>query len=295
MSATPAPGQARTRGAALLRSLCDSLTGLADRALMLDRAERLIARTGRQSEAIAGALFVEVDSVEDVNDRPDGRPATSCCGSSRGAWSRCIRAGDSVARPGGAAFVVLVESAAGGASGFAREARDRGAARARRAGRLRTELHARHESRHRVQRLRDAPAALLWGMPSGGWGGGQRSYKLFNANTRATTDGHELLESELNAAMEDRQLFLLYEPIRDLRERRVSGLQALIRWRHPERGVLEFHRLHGACSGNRSDRAARQVAARTGLHERRGLEHRRRGRRGARRHVGVSVRVSLSD
>jgi diguanylate cyclase (GGDEF)-like protein len=293
MPVTPAPGQARTRGAENAHEdLYDSLTGLANRALMLDRAERLIARTGRQSEAIAGALFVEVDWVEDVNDRLGREAGDELLRVIARRLEQVVRAGDSVSRPGGAAFMVLVESAARGVR------LDSLARRAIEALREPVELAGFGPSFVLGTKVGiafgryETPAALLRDAETAAGAAGKDRYKLFNANTRATTDGHELLESELNAAMDDRQLFLLYEPIRDLRERRVSGLQALIRWRHPERGVLESTdfmalaretglivplgrwQLERACT----DAAAWNIAGE-------GVE----GRDG---HVGVSVRVS---
>ncbi len=288
-----APGQAKTRGAEHAHEdLYDSLTGLANRALMLDRAERLIARTGRQSEAIAGALFVEVDWVADVNDRLGREAGDELLRVIARRLEQVVRAGDSVARPGGAAFVVLVESAARGVR------LDSLARRAIEALREPVELAGFGPSFVLGTKVGiafgryETPAELLGDAETAARAAGKDRYKLFNANTRATTDGQELLESELNAAMEDRQLFLLYEPIRDLREHRVSGLQALIRWRHPERGVLEpadfmalaretglivplgRWQLERACT----DAAAWNIAGE-------GVE----GRDG---HVGVSVRVS---
>jgi EAL domain-containing protein (putative c-di-GMP-specific phosphodiesterase class I) len=55
---------------------------------------------------------------------------------------------------------------------------------------------------------------------------------------RSVIEGRGVLEVELNAALESRQLFLLYQPIRDLMSQKVAGLEALPRWRHPVQGVL---------------------------------------------------------
>jgi EAL domain-containing protein (putative c-di-GMP-specific phosphodiesterase class I) len=67
---------------------------------------------------------------------------------------------------------------------------------------------------------------------------GKDRYTLFNANMRSVIEGRGVLEVELNTALAEGQFFLLYEPICDLDSRRVVGLEALIRWRHPEQGVL---------------------------------------------------------
>ena len=229
----------RAGDAGAYEDLYDELTGLPNRVLMIDRAERLIARTGRQSEAIAGALFVEVGCVGEVNDRLGGPTAEQLVQVVAKRLEQVVRAGDSVGRLGGDEFVILVESAARGVR------LDSLARRAIEALREPVELSGfgpgfvLNASVGIAFGRYETPTELLRDAETAARAAGKDRYKLFNANTRATTDGHELLESELNAALDDRQLFLLYEPIYEVRGRRVSGLQALIRWRHPERGVLE--------------------------------------------------------
>jgi len=81
--------------------------------------------------------------------------------------------------------------------------------------------------------LADARAALYAAKAAG-----KDRYTVFNANMRSVIEGRGLLEAELNRALLERQFFPLYQPIRDLRTQQVVGLDALIRWRHPTRGVL---------------------------------------------------------
>lgn len=235
----PAAGAGSESRAEPREELYDRLTGLPNRLLMLDRAERLIARTGRQSEAVSGALFVEVDWVGEVNDKLGREAGDRLLQIVARRLEQVVRAGDSVGRLGENEFVILVESAARGV---------------RLDSLARRVIEALHEpielpgfgpsfvlsaSVGIVFGRYETPTQLLRDAETAARAAGKDRYKLFNANTRATTDGHELLESELNAAMDDRRLFLVYEPICDLAQRRVAGLQALVRWRHPERGVLE--------------------------------------------------------
>jgi diguanylate cyclase (GGDEF)-like protein len=218
--------------------LYDALTGLPGRVLMLDRAERLIARTGRNSDAVAGALFVEIDGVPEINDRLGHEAGEELVRVVAQRLEQVIRAGDSVGRLDGEGFVILVESAARGV---------RLDSLARRA------IEALHEpvglqgfgpsfvlsaSVGVAFGRYESPGEMLHDAQQAAAAAGKSRYKLFNANTRATSEGHEVHEGELNAALADRQLFLTYAPIYDLSERRVVGLQALMHWRHPERGVL---------------------------------------------------------
>ena len=218
--------------------LYDALTGLPNRVLMLDRAERILARVGRQSEVIAGALSIEIDWVKDVNDRL-GRPAgDQLLKIVAQRLERVIRTGDTVGRLGGDEFVILVESAARGV---------------RLDSLARRVIEALHEpvelegfgpsfvltasigvafGRYTIPEdlLRDAHLAAK--------AAGKDRYTLFNANMRSIIEGRGVLEVELNTALAEGQFFLLYQPIYALNPRRVVGLEALIRWQHPEQGVL---------------------------------------------------------
>jgi predicted signal transduction protein with EAL and GGDEF domain len=81
--------------------------------------------------------------------------------------------------------------------------------------------------------LRDAQLALVSAKAAG-----KDRYTLFNANMRTIIEGRAVLEAELNTALVEDQFFLLYQPIYDLGTRKVVALEALIRWQHPEQGVL---------------------------------------------------------
>jgi EAL domain-containing protein (putative c-di-GMP-specific phosphodiesterase class I) len=81
--------------------------------------------------------------------------------------------------------------------------------------------------------LRDARLALEASKAAG-----KDRYTLFNANMRSVIEGRGVLEVELNAALQAKQLFLMYEPIHDLASRRVVGLETQLRWRHPAQGIL---------------------------------------------------------
>jgi diguanylate cyclase (GGDEF)-like protein len=227
--------------AAPAEDLHDSLTGLPNRALMLDRAECMLARAGRQSGLLVGALFIDIDWFKDVNERLGQAAGDQILKIVSERLEGVVRAGDTVGRLGGDEFVVLVESAA------------RGARLDSLARRMVEALHkpfnlddfgpnffltasigvafGRYAAPDDL--LRDAQLALYAAKSAG-----KDRYTLFNANMRSVIEGRGVLEAELNTALAEKEFFVLYEPIYDLNTGRVAGLEALVRWMHPKRGVV---------------------------------------------------------
>ncbi len=237
----PTPEPAPTGELPPSEDLYDALTGLPNRTLTLDRAERMVARAGRDSGMLAGALFVDVDRLKDVNEKLGQAASDQLLRIVGERLEVVVRAHDTVGRLGGDEFVVLVESAA------------RGVRLDSLAQRMIEALHQPIElddfgpsfvltasigvafGRYATvdDLLRDAHLALTSAKAAG-----KDRYTLFNANMRTIIEGRAVLEAELNTALQENQFFLLYQPIYDLNTRRVVGLEAQIRWTHPTQGVL---------------------------------------------------------
>jgi diguanylate cyclase (GGDEF)-like protein len=237
----PTPEPAPTDESPPSEDLYDALTGLPNRTLTLDRAERMVARAGRDSGMLAGALFVDVDRLKDVNEKLGQAASDQLLRIVGERLEVVVRAHDTVGRLGGDEFVVLVESAA------------RGVRLDSLAQRMIEALHQPIElddfgpsfvltasigvafGRYATvdDLLRDAHLALTSAKAAG-----KDRYTLFNANMRTIIEGRAVLEAELNTALAENQFFLLYQPIYDLNTRRAVGLEAQIRWTHPAQGVL---------------------------------------------------------
>jgi diguanylate cyclase (GGDEF)-like protein len=243
-------GTGRLRARALVRqktrelshqALHDALTGLPNRALVLDRAERMLARTAREAGVVAGALFVDVDGFKHVNDNLGHAAGDRLLQVVGERLQRAVRHQDTVGRLGGDEFVVLVETRAG------EETADRLADRLIEALREPVELGpsraafaitasigvATGQYATPDALLRDADLALYAAKNSG-----KDRYSLFDASMNDDVEGRAALEADLAGAVEGNQLYLLYQPIFDLLDERVAGVEALVRWRHPVRGVL---------------------------------------------------------
>jgi len=221
--------------------LYDALTGLPNRALTLDRAERMLARAGRQSGIMVGALFIDIDWFKDVNDKLGQAAGDHVLKIVSQRLEQVLRAHDTVGRYGGDEFVLLVESAA------------RGMRLDSLARRVIEALHKPVEiegfgpsfcltasigvafGRYATSEdlLRDAHMALIAAKAAG-----KDRYTLFNANMRSVIEGRGVLEADLNAALQDNHFSLLYQPIVDLSTRRAVAVEALIRWQHPTKGEV---------------------------------------------------------
>jgi diguanylate cyclase (GGDEF)-like protein len=236
----PREDRAGADGRGKHEDLYDRLTGLPNRALTLDRAERMIARGGRESGVLAGALLIDIDWFADINERFGRAAGDKVLVAVAQRMRSTMRAVDSVGRMGGDEFVVLVEASRGVKF-------DAVARRVIEALHEPIELEGfgpsfvitasvgvafgRYKSVEDL--LADARLALVSAKSAG-----KDRYTLFNANMRSVVEGRGVLEGELSAALADGQLFLLYEPIRDLRTSAVVGFEGLVQWHHPEKGVM---------------------------------------------------------
>jgi diguanylate cyclase (GGDEF)-like protein len=218
----------------------DALTDLPNRALVLDRAEIMLARARRGSGTVA-ALFVDLDGFKHVNDTLGHAAGDRLLETVAGRLQSVVRAQDTVGRLGGDEFVLLLDP---DPSNIPPDLI---------AQRVLDVLHQPMdlpESGRTVsvsasiglaigrqgsvdELLRDADFALYEAKRQG-----SASYVLFEASMQIEAQDRIALEEELQRAVELEQFFLLYQPTFDLHTNRVTGVEALIRWQHPARGVL---------------------------------------------------------
>ncbi|MGD0454967.1 MAG: bifunctional diguanylate cyclase/phosphodiesterase [Solirubrobacteraceae bacterium] len=240
----------RTRALSLVRektrelshqALHDSLTGLPNRALVLDRAEQMLARTARRPGGVAAALYIDIDGFKHVNDNLGHAAGDQLLRIAGERLQRAVREQDTVGRLSGDEFVVLVEATPDQVSP------DVLADRLTETLREPVELGDAGKSFSVTvsigvavgqyatpdDLLRDADLALYAAKAAG-----KDRYALFDASLYADAEGRLALEADLSTAVDEGQLFLLYQPIFDLARQRMVGVEALVRWRHPQRGVV---------------------------------------------------------
>jgi diguanylate cyclase (GGDEF)-like protein len=223
------------------QALHDALTGLPNRVLVLDRAERILARARREPRIMPAALYVDIDRFKYVNDSFGHAAGDTLLTVVAERLRGIMRDQDTVGRLGGDEFVVLLESNAHEASPEAI------AERVIRVLREPVELEdgriisasasigiAIGSRPTAEQLLQDADLALYTAKAAG-----KDRAVLFEANMQSVASARLKLELDLSRALDDGEFSLLYQPILALKSGKVRSVEALIRWRHPERGMVQ--------------------------------------------------------
>jgi diguanylate cyclase (GGDEF)-like protein len=224
------------------QALHDGLTGLLNRALVLDRAEQLLAGNRRHPDRVAAALFVDVDGFTTVNDTYGDASGDRVLTVIAQRLQKVMREHETVGRLGGDEFVVLLESTAHGdspatvAARLIEELREPIALPdGERSVTLSASIGIALGQREMADELlRDADFALYEAKALG-----KDRYALFEQRMQTAAAGRAELENDLGKALAQGEFFLQYQPIFDLTTRDVLGIEALIRWRHPTRGIIE--------------------------------------------------------
>jgi diguanylate cyclase (GGDEF)-like protein/PAS domain S-box-containing protein len=221
-------------------ALYDSLTGLPNRALFTDRLDQALAHRSR-SQAIA-VYFLDVDRFKRINDSLGHAAGDEVLREVAARVQRMLRPEDTVARFGGDEFTVLCESIGGvlEAVGVA-DRLQREIGQPLRAGGAELRLSAsigiamaEPEDEAECSRLvEDADAAMYRAKERGG-----ARTELFDMAMRERAVNALSIEQELQHGLELGELRLFYQPLVSLNTGEMVGAEALIRWQHPERGLL---------------------------------------------------------
>ena len=220
----------------------DELTGLANRSLLLARVRRCLAeRAGDPAGPEAGLVFIDLDGFKDVNDSFGHAAGDELLREAARRFSDCVRDGDLVARLGGDEFAVFlddcpalltVDEVAGRLAGaferpFTLEGRP-----IKTSATIGTALAA--EGMEAEELLRAADIAMYAGKREG-----PGELRHFQVSMLDETVTRLRLEADLEAAVEAGDIDVHYQPIVALgRDAEVDRVEALARWRHPERGAV---------------------------------------------------------
>jgi diguanylate cyclase (GGDEF)-like protein/PAS domain S-box-containing protein len=216
----------------------DSLTGLANRALFKDRVDRTLRRYNRRHPV--AVLFLDLDGFKEVNDSLGHAAGDVLLGLVADRLRQGVRVDDTVARLGGDEFAVLVESA---------EDDPHAAAAAERISAALgapflvggNEIHVRASvgiatadgGEDADQVLRNADLAMYKAKAAG-----EGRYVRYDPRMHSDLVERLELEADLRRALDGDELVLHYQPVVSLSSGEIVGVEALVRWAHPTRGLI---------------------------------------------------------
>ena len=219
----------------------DALTGLPNRTLILDRVEQMLVRA-RHSQTPVAALFIDLDNFKTINDTLGHGAGDELLRAVAARLDGVVRDIDALGRLGGDEFVIVAEgmSLAAGPEMIAERLLETLKQPFELQGvdnRLTVTASVGIAAGDRVsaeELLRDADIAMYRAK----WDGKNR-YIVFESGMQDAIQSRMELEIDLRGAFENDEFFLVYQPTFDLRDMTPTGMEALIRWRSPVRGIVQ--------------------------------------------------------
>ncbi|MGK7294596.1 MAG: putative bifunctional diguanylate cyclase/phosphodiesterase, partial [Candidatus Wenzhouxiangella sp. M2_3B_020] len=216
----------------------DGLTSLPNRVLVFDRLQQALRRA-RRSNAEVAALFIDLDMFKKVNDTLGHDAGDQVLIDAAARLTRLFREQDTVSRIGGDEFLVVVDEF--------RTIGDVIALASRVLEAFREPLYvegrefvmtasigiavAPHDGSSAHDLMRNADTAMYHAKQSG-----RDAYQFFTRSMNEAVERQLSIEQALRGAVERDQLYLRYQPLVQLPDRRIVGAEALLRWHHPELG-----------------------------------------------------------
>jgi diguanylate cyclase (GGDEF)-like protein len=223
------------------QALHDALTGLPNRALITDRIEQLLARSRRHG-TLGAALYIDLDDFKNVNDTLGHEAGDRLLVAVAARLESTLRDADTIGRMGGDEFVVLIDGAS------LEVAPELVAERLLEVMRQPFELEgaamplvvntsvgiAMGDRPSPGDLLRDADVALYQAKAAG-----KNRYEIFHPEMQTEISRRIELEFDLRSAVKGDQFRLVYQPIYNLDDLTLVGVEALLRWDHPIQGLVE--------------------------------------------------------
>jgi diguanylate cyclase (GGDEF)-like protein/PAS domain S-box-containing protein len=218
----------------------DALTGLPNRTLLQDRLTKALASARRRKDKVA-LLFLDLDGFKDINDSLGHSVGDLVLKEVAERLKKWAREQDTVARVGGDEFLVVLTAV--------KEVADAAVAAERLMDAIIAEFVVQGHSlgircsigisifaehgRDGETLIKNADAAMYCAKESG-----RNNFRFFTKDMNAQAVERLTLENSLRLALGRGELFLVYQPQMDIATGRITGLEALLRWQHPELGLV---------------------------------------------------------
>ena len=218
----------------------DPLTNLPNRRLLSDRLTMAMSQAERDGRRVA-VLFIDLDRFKSINDSLGHRTGDAVLRELGARLRATVRAGDTVARMGGDEFVFLLPAIdrEEEAIGVARKVLDAVRTPFNIEGRefvvtasIGVSFFPNHAGDAETL-IKHADTALFESKRRA-----SDTFEIFDESMSARSLRHFIMENELRRAIAQNELILMYQPIVEMRTERITSLEALLRWEHPDRGLL---------------------------------------------------------
>lgn len=218
----------------------DSLTGLANRRLLADRAQQAISFAKRQ-KCMVGLIYLDLDHFKEVNDSMGHLVGDELLMQVAARLKACVRDTDTVSRMGGDEFVVLLNDMI--STNDVVEV----------AQKILEKMIDPVQFNHRTLKVSCSVGASLYPMDGDNFdtllqgadtamyqakSAGRNTFRLFTEEMNQRVQQSMMLRTDMQRALLNNEFFVEYQPQFDIHTLRVIGSEALVRWRHPSRGIV---------------------------------------------------------
>ncbi|MFY9611250.1 MAG: EAL domain-containing protein [Blastocatellia bacterium] len=234
-------GRKRAEQRLLHDAFHDPLTGLPNRAFLMEQLGASLEQAKRQTNQLFAVLFLDLDRFKVINDSIGHMVGDKLLVGIAERLRKCLRPGDVVARLGGDEFTILMRKirsdreAIEVAERVQREVAlpfNLGGYEAFTTASIGIALYDSSYERHEDM-LRDADSAMYHAKAQG-----KARYALFHKGLHTHAMNLLHMETDMRRAIDRKEFFIEYQPIVSLQSGRLSGFEALVRWQHPERGLI---------------------------------------------------------
>jgi diguanylate cyclase (GGDEF)-like protein len=231
----------QTQQLLLAQALHDALTGLPNRTLFMEHLQKALQRSYRNQDYLFAVLFIDLDRFKIINDSWGHAVGDQLLIAIAKILKGCSRDVDTVARLSGDEFTILLEDL--------QDFQDAIAIAERVLDQLTSPIHLQERKvfsgasigivlgstnyQNGIELLRDADIAMYRAKALG-----KGRYAVFDQEMYAQTIHLSQLETDLRLAIERQEFVLNYQPIVSLKTRQITGFEVLLRWQHPQTGLI---------------------------------------------------------